>query len=109
MVSERCQLNHHKLKYQSRPLVEEPHLLVYCHFLIYIVKIYSLCLKFFNGFGLAYYVLWASLVAQMVKNLLAMQETQVHSLGQEDPLEKGITTHSIFLPGEFHGQRSLAG
>ena len=33
----------------------------------------------------------------MVKNLLAMKETQVHSLGQEDPLEKGITTHSSIL------------
>ena len=49
----------------------------------------------------------ASLVAQMVKNPPAMQETQVLSLGQEDTLEKGITTHSIFLSGEFHGQRSL--
>ena len=32
---------------------------------------------------------WASLVAQLVKNLPAMQETQVRFLGQEDPLEKG--------------------
>ena len=40
---------------------------------------------------------WASLVAQMVKKLLAMQETQVQSLGWEDPLEKGITTHSSIL------------
>ena len=38
-----------------------------------------------------------SLVAQMVKNLLAMQETQVQSLGQEDPLEKGLATHSSIL------------
>ena len=37
------------------------------------------------------------LVAQMVKNLLAMQETQVRSLGQEDPLEKGMATHSSIL------------
>ena len=35
----------------------------------------------------------ASLVAQMVKNLSAMQETQIQSLGLEDPLEKGIATH----------------
>ena len=35
----------------------------------------------------------ASLVAQMVKNLYAMQETQVWSLGQEDPLEKRMDTH----------------
>ena len=34
---------------------------------------------------------------------------QVLSLGQEDPLEKGMATTPVFLPGEFHGQRSLAG
>ena len=38
-----------------------------------------------------------SLVAQMVKNLPAKQETQVQSLGQEDPLEKGMATHSSIL------------
>ena len=36
-------------------------------------------------------------VAQTVKNLPAMQETQVQSLGQEDPLEKGMATHSSIL------------
>ena len=36
-------------------------------------------------------------VAQMVKNLPAMQETQVQSLGWEDPLEKGVPTHSRIL------------
>ena len=41
--------------------------------------------------------LWASLVAQMVKNLPAMQETWVRSLGWEDALEEGMATHpSIF-------------
>ena len=40
----------------------------------------------------------ASLVAQMVKNLPAvLQETQVLSMGQEDPLEKGMTNHSSIL------------
>ena len=39
----------------------------------------------------------ASLVAQAVKNLPAMQETQVRSLGQEGPLEKGMATHSSIL------------
>ena len=39
----------------------------------------------------------ASLVSQMVKNLPAMQETWVCSLGQEDPLEKGMATHSSVL------------
>ena len=37
------------------------------------------------------------LVAPTVKNLLAMQETQVQTLGLEDPLEKGMSTHSIIL------------
>ena len=39
----------------------------------------------------------APLVAQMVKNLPSVQETQFQSLGWEDPLEKGITTHSSIL------------
>ena len=45
----------------------------------------------------------------MVKNLPAMQETGVQSLGQEDPLEKGMATHSSILAWEIHGQKSLAG
>ena len=49
----------------------------------------------------------ASLVVQVVKNLPAMQETQVWSLGQEDPLEKEMAPTPVFLPGEVHGQRSL--
>ena len=40
---------------------------------------------------------WASLVAQTVKRLPAMQETWVQSLGQEDPLEKEMATHSCIL------------
>ena len=40
---------------------------------------------------------WVSLVAQMVKNLPAMQETWVQSLGQEDSLEKGMATHASLL------------
>ena len=40
---------------------------------------------------------WASLMAQMVKNLPAMRETWVQSLGCEDPLEKGKATHSSVL------------
>ena len=40
---------------------------------------------------------WASLVAQLVKNLPAMQETWVQSLDWEDPLEKGKATHSNIL------------
>ena len=51
---------------------------------------------------------WASLVTQLVKSLPAMQETQVRSLGQEYPLRKGMATTPVFLPGEFHGKKSLA-
>ena len=40
---------------------------------------------------------WASLVAQMVKNLLAMKEMWVLTPGWEDPLEEGMTTHSNIL------------
>ena len=45
----------------------------------------------------------------VVKNVLAMQETWVRFLGQEDPLEQEMATHSRILAGKFHGQRSLAG
>ena len=41
---------------------------------------------------------WASLIAQLVKNLPAMQETWVQSLGWEDPLEKEMAAHSSILP-----------
>ena len=46
---------------------------------------------------------------QMVKNLPSTRETQVGSLGWEDPLEKGMATTPVFLPGDFQGQRSLVG
>ena len=57
---------------------------------------------------------WASLVAQSLKNLPAVQETQVRSLGWEDPLEKEMATYSSILAwrimgGESHGHRSLVG
>ena len=44
-----------------------------------------------------YNAVWASLVAQMVKNRPAMWETWVRSLGWEDPLEEGVETHSSIL------------
>ena len=50
-----------------------------------------------------------SCMAQIVKNLPAMQVTQVGSLGQEDPLEREWKPTPVFLPGEFYGPRSLAG
>ena len=62
-----------------------------------------------HSLGLTTY--WASLVAQLVKNLPAMQETWVPFLGWEDPLEKGMATHSNILawrilwteePGRLH-------
>ena len=48
-------------------------------------------------------------MAQMVKNPPAMQKTWVQSLGWGDPLEKEMATHPVFLPGKFHGHRSLEG
>ena len=42
-------------------------------------------------------MVWASLVAQMVKNLPALWETWVQSLGWEDPLEEGMAPHSSLL------------
>ena len=48
-----------------------------------------------------YTLTWASRVARMVKNLPAMQETRVQSLGQEDPLEKELVTHSSILAREI--------
>ena len=48
-----------------------------------------------NGNSLQYS--WAFLVAQLVKNLPAMHETWVRSLGWEDPLEKGMATHSSIV------------
>ena len=50
-----------------------------------------------KGIGYLLQYSWASLVAQLVKNLPVMQETLVQSLGWEDPLEKGKDTHSSIL------------
>ena len=48
-------------------------------------------------------------MAQTVKNLPAIQETQVQSVGWEDPLEKEMATHYSILAWKIHGQRSLVG
>ena len=59
------------------------------------------------------YVIEPSLMAQMIKNLPAMQETLAQSPGQEDPLEKGMATHSSILArkipwtGKLGGLRSM--
>ena len=50
-----------------------------------------------------------SLVAQRVRSLPAMQETGVQSLARENPLEKGMATHSSILAWRIHGQRSRRG
>ena len=51
----------------------------------------------------------ASLVAQTVKNPLAMQETQVQSQGREFSWRREWQPTLVFLPGGVHGQRSLVG
>ena len=48
-------------------------------------------------------------MAQTVKRLTTMRETQAQSLGWEDPLEKEWQSTPVFLTGESHGQRSLTG
>ena len=57
----------------------------------------------------AYLWISASLVAQMVKRLPAMQETQVRSLGREDPLEKEMAIHSSTLAWKIPWSRILVG
>ena len=52
---------------------------------------------------------WNSLMALSVKNLPAMQETWVQFLGQEDPLEKEIATHSNILAWRIPWREELAG
>ena len=51
----------------------------------------------------------ASLVAQMVKGLPSMQETQVRSLGREDPLEKGMVIHSSIHTWKVPGTEDPGG
>ena len=65
-----------------------------------------------EGIGYPAQYFWTSLVAQMEKNLPAMWEAWVRSPGWQDPLEEGMAPRpvfSVFLPGEFYGQRSMAG
>ena len=65
---------------------------------------------FFNAFARKWQssqVNRPSLVAQTVKELPAIQDTRVQSLGRADPLEKGKTTHSSILAWRIQGQRSL--
>ena len=55
------------------------------------------------GYRLQYY--WASLLAQSVKNLPAMRETWIQSLGWDDPLEEGMATHFSILAWRIHMDR----
>ena len=82
--------------------------------MLYITEVFLKCLSYYfnlNSFKLFsinlsyqcidnssdYIYRWASLVAQIVKNRPAIQETWVRFLGQEDPLEKGMATHCSIL------------
>ena len=56
-----------------------------------------------EGIGYLLQYSWASLVVQLVKNLPAMRETCIRSLGWEDPLEKGKATHSNILAWRIPG------
>ena len=82
------------------------YILLWCFF-------FSILNSIFKYFGLEYCIRRASLVAQRVKRLPAVRETRVQSLGREDPLEKGMATHSSVLtwrspwteePGGLHYQ-----
>ena len=54
-------------------------------------------------------VIGASAVVKYLPASTGDTGDMVQSLGQEEPLEEGMATSLVFLPGEFHGQRSLAG
>ena len=56
-----------------------------------------------EGIGYPFQYSWASLVAQMVKNPPAVEETCVRSLAWEDPLKEGMATHSSILAWSSHG------
>ena len=69
---------------------------------LYYIALIELYVLYYNqrkktAFNREYYLVGASLVAQTVKNLPAMLQTWVQSLGGEDPLEKEIATHSSIL------------
>ena len=72
------------------------------------LEVQAQVVRMFGFFFLFAHCSLLSPLAQAVKNLTGMQKTWVQSLGQEDPLEKGMVTTLVFLPREFHGQRSLA-
>jgi len=67
------------------------------------------CFTFYPTFSYMYYFLWAPQVAQWQRICLPVQETDVWSLGQEDPLKKEMATHADILAWKSHAQRSLVG
>ena len=67
------------------------------------------CFFFFLIYWYVFYLFRDSLVAQIVKKLPAMQETWVRSLGLEDPLEKGVATHSSILAWRIPCTEELGG
>ena len=77
--------------------------------LLYITCELSLLNCFENPILIAIQLNQASLVAQTIKNLPALQETWVWFLGWKEPLEREWLPTPVFLTGEFHGQRGLVG
>ena len=75
------------------------------HYIYFHLIILNVCFLYYKVH--VYYLV--SLVAQMVKSLPTMQETQVQSLGQEDPLEKEMQPTLGLLPGKSQGWRSVVG
>ena len=55
------------------------------------------CVSLYYLLSFPFFLIKSSLVAQLVKNPPALQETQIQSLGQDDPLERGKATHSSIL------------
>ena len=90
----------------SMPRVASLRVLQFTQFSVQLLIVPLLSLLECPGFGNKLYV--TSLLAQVVDNLPAMQETWVQSLGQEDPLEGKIATHSSILdfPGGSDGKAS---
>ena len=88
----------------------------YFHILLYMFEFCSVTqINYLVSFPSFFFFLWGTRAfpgGSVVKNLPTideMQETQVQSLGWEDPLEKEMEPTPVFLPGKSHGQRSLAG
>ena len=109
------------LKLMSIELVMPSNHLILCHPLLLLPSIFPSIRVFSNesvlrirqpkdwSFSFSIVLPRASLVTQSVKNLPAVQETQVRFLGWEDPRRRKWQPTPVFLPGESHGQKILAG